>query len=726
MPSRLVKYLVPRPFLPVPPEEATRRITDRTIAVEPANASHTSDILIDVDELGEDTVSCWPNFNINPRLNRSLEHMVSVVGVNAISDRSGVERAYNFSEGTMLGVRFGEKFYDYDDPYVLESEIRRVATGDLITGSSGRKVVWLETVGVVETGYGAQGTVHLGDIASVSGSLTYGFSAGEVLRFRTSQAFALGSNSSTEKLVDEQKFSIPKTAATAKLMPAGSEIEITGQGKVNTDLDFNLRLGPNVAMATAGIALDIASHSNVTGEFSLNVTALDGYRNVRVTIRALDSESTSLSAAFKAGLIFAPGTLQPPWGAGILKYLVAATGYNTVEDLVNAYTALTARYEYAKAHKGTIIASYDFDLNNPAAIPAYEEMIKLSTTRAHLLSRVRSLTGVARVLAKENEVTTSSLFDLTMLGEKLYLRKTLDVERNGSLEEAHKEIMVYRDSIFTKNNASWFTGSRSVDWQAVSVQNIKTEEKKPYFRFHFKKTEYSTNAEKTDDYFRFAYAMGIYASELTENIPAEAGDYEQVFAAADEIETDIDIYFTSAGAKLIDEADMIQAYNAYLAVSSEILPRYKNLPILGTNLLALKSRELIREHESIIKNKRVEYDKKSALERICKEYWSLTQRELSDDAELAREAQDFANSINELVNVADHEQAKKFFIKFGKEKGFNFMQTIAALQRLAQANNTLIHSLTRSGGGITLQSRDEGKLEHPREIVMGVLTSALQ
>ncbi|MDA0713196.1 MAG: hypothetical protein O2897_04330 [bacterium] len=481
MPSRLVKYLVPQPFLRPPPVEANRRIAARAVAVDSVPDPRTSDIIIDVDELGEDSVSCWPNFNINPRLNHSLEHIVNVVGINVISERSGVDRAYNFSEGTMLGVRFGEKFYNYDDSYVLESEIRRMATSDLITSSSGRKVVWLETVGVVETGYGAQGTVHIGDVASVSGSLTYGFSAGEVLRFRTSQAFALGANSSTEKLVNEQKFAIPKTAAAAKLMPAGSEIEITGQGKVNTDLDLNLRLGPNVAMATAGVAIDIASHSNVTGEFSLNVIALDGYRNVRVIIRALDSESTSLSAAFKAGLIFTPGTLQPPWGAGILKYLVAATGYNTVEDLVNAYTALTARYEYAKSRKGTIIASYDFDLKNPAAIPAYEEMIKLSTTRAHLLARVHSLTGVARVFAKETETTTRSLFDITMLGEKLYLRKTLDVERNGALEEAHKEVMVYRDSIFTKETASWFTGSKSVDWQAVSVHDIKTDLTKPYF-----------------------------------------------------------------------------------------------------------------------------------------------------------------------------------------------------------------------------------------------------
>ncbi|MDA0713197.1 MAG: hypothetical protein O2897_04335 [bacterium] len=219
--------------------------------------------------------------------------------------------------------------------------------------------------------------------------------------------------------------------------------------------------------------------------------------------------------------------------------------------------------------------------------------------------------------------------------------------------------------------------------------------------------------------------MGIYASELTENIPEEAGDYEEVFAAAEEIETDIDIYFTATGAKLIDEADMIQAYNAYIAVSSEILPQYKNLPFIGVGLLALKARELIREHENIESNKRVEHDKKSAMERINKEYWSLTQRSLSTDAKLVKEAQEFANSINELVNVADHEQARKFFIKFGKEKGFNFMQTIAALQRLAQANNTLIHSLTRSGGGIFLQSRDEGELEHPREMVMGVLTSAM-
>ncbi len=713
MPSRLARHLLPPVFL---------NTTSRNADVTSTSAPHATDIVLPVEEIDESMLSCFPDLSMEPRINRRLENLVNVVGVNAVSSRSGVERAYSLSEGTMLGIRFDEKFHEYDSSYVRESEIRRVCTGKLIQQSAGRSVFWLEAAGVMESGSGAQGTLALGNFSSVTGVLNYGFSAGCVLRFRTSQAFIIGSEENKEKLVKAQSFHVPKTAAEAKLMPFGSEVEITGQGKINGDISLSLLAGPSVAMATAGVALEIGARSNVTGEVSLNVTALDGYRKVRVTLRTLDSESASFSAAFRAGLIFPPGSLQPPpsFGAGLLKYLVASLNYRTIEELVNAYTAFSARYAFSASRKGTILASYDFDLNNPAAIKAYEDIVKLSTSKAQDLAKIKT-SGVIKVLAEETETSTSHLVDLTLLGEKLYLRETLRLERSGRLVQDGQEVMVYRDSMYKKRVESWFAGIKDIEWQAVSVHDKVTNQKKPYFRFHFHKKDYDgSNAPKIDSYFRFAQAMGIYSSELTENVPESLGDYNEALSAAEEVDTDIDIYFTKEGVNQIDAADKRKAYEAYLISSSEIFPEYKELPFIGSGIKSLKARDLIREHRSIeVKTRSSGHDDS---ERIRKEYWSLTGRDLKKDAILVKDAEKFAAAIDLLTNAADPAQIAQFFPKFGEKNGFNFMQTIAALQRLAHPDNTLIHSLSMSGGNISLQSKDEGLIEHPRETVMEVLT----
>ena len=716
MPSRLVRYLVPSVYYSHD-NEAT--------AAPVATSPHAADIELPVTEVSGSMFDNISNISMEPRIRHRLDNLVSLVGVNAVSSRSGVERAYRLSEGTMLGLCFDEKFHEYDSDYVRESEIRRACTGKLIAQSAGRSVFWLEAAGVMESGLGTQGTLALGDFNSVTGALNFGFSTGSVLRFRTSQAYAVGSEENRERLTSTQSFHVPKTIAEAKLMPFGSEIEITGQGKINEHVTLSLRAGPSVAMATAGIALELGTHSNVTGEVSLNVTALDGYRTVRVTLRKLDSESTTLSAAFHAGLIFPPGSLQPAprLGAGLLKYILASLNYPTIAEFVNAYTTISARYAYSNSHKGTIIASYDFDLNNPAAAKAYEEIIKLSTSRAQDLAKLMT-SGVAKVLAEENETISSRLVDLTLLGEKLYLRETLRTERSGRLVRDGHEVMVYRDSMYKKRVESWFAGIKDIEWQAVTVHDKVTNQKKPYFRFHFHKKDYDgSSIPKIDAYFRFAQSMGIYSSELTENVPESLGDYNAALSAAEEVDTDIDIYFTKEGVSQIDAADRTNAYQAYLTSCSDIFLEHKNLPFIGKDMRSLKARDLIREYVSI--ENKVRAAGNHDADRIAKEYWSLTGRDLKKDLVLVKNAEKFAAAIDVLTDVTDPEQIAKFFPKFGEKDGFNFMQTISALQKLAHPDNTLIHSLSMSGAKVSLQSRDEGVMEHPREMVMGMLTRAV-
>ena len=56
---------------------------------------------------------------------------------------------------------------------------------------------------------------------------------------------------------------------------------------------------------------------------------------------------------------------------------------------------------------------------------------------------------------------------------------------------------------------------------------------------------------------------------------------------------------------------------------------------------------------------------------------------------------------------------KDFFTRMGNQKGFDFMQTIAEMAQIAGPEETLIHELSISGGGIIIKTPDEGEIMHP-------------
>lgn len=659
-------------------------------------------------ETALDTMSTAPTFSTSNSL-------ITVVSANAVSSRSEVDRAYNLSEGTPFGLMMGHRFYEYDDPYVTGNEIRRACTGSLIQSTGGRTIVWLETAGVLESGNGLQGTFSLAGLGPGL-VVNAGFTAGGLLRYRASQFFALDDAQNRDELVKQHAtVKYPRTAVDAKLMPFGTEVEITGQGKVAGNATLAAVYGATVGPATAGVGFSVTASGEVDGEVSVKISALDGYKRVRVTIRLFDLETAKINAQLRAGLIFQPGSLQPSWpsiGLGLLKYLVMTLGYTTIEELVNAYTTITAKLEHLSARQDTFMFAYDFDLEHPKGQAAFENAARLSVALAEDYAKAGD-SGVVKVVSRETQSGSSDQFDITAFGTKLYLAQRLQSERSGSLEINGQTTLLYRTSLFREHYENWFTGSKKdIQWESICTQNptISTQDA-PYFRFHYSEIRNRIKSNQTQKFLQFTRSMGIPDQELAE---LSAQNISNLSKTKD-LKTDIDVYFTHDGLEHINQADAKTAYMAFLQASSEMEMESKPISIRAKNLMAEIRNMKNAPTWSICADC-------MTASKLANKYEELTGRNFHSDEKVVIEAEEFGKAIDKITNARDAQQAADFFTGLGKSKGLSFMASISALRKLATPQDTLVHSMSLGGGGITLKGQDQGYIEHPREQVMDVLT----
>ena len=80
-----------------------------------------------------------------------------------------------------------------------------------------------------------------------------------------------------------------------------------------------------------------------------------------------------------------------------------------------------------------------------------------------------------------------------------------------------------------------------------------------------------------------------------------------------------------------------------------------------------------------------------------------------------------AKNYQEAFAFSDQKDLPKFFSQLGRSKGFDFTKTIAAMAYVAGAENTILHDLSLSAGGLSLRHSDEGEIIHPEEEVARAL-----
>lgn len=648
--------------------------------------------------------------SLDPRIRDSVSEVTNALGPIAVSRRNIVDRIFSFVEGTAMGFRLEEKEYDIDDPYVRTSPVRS-AVAEALRMSTSKDVRFLETSGLMEIGGGFMAGFGLDAFAFGGAGWGYSVTGSTLFRYRTSVP-VVGA-------AQHKSILFPFDAQSALKLTPGTEVEMTGQGRVFTGVGISARVGYSLpGLATAGVGAVVAANTSVKDEVSLNVMALEKPGMVRVTIRNLDEVSLGLLARVRLGLIFNGNAITGNILGNILVFYAQKLHAVSFEELINTYTTLNASLYMSSAYSDLTIGSWDLDLTQAPAREAYNCLVRLNTLPAEVLAREES-GGVVDVHVSENETEFRLAGDIGLLGQRLFLYEVLETERRGSVNSLGANLLVYRDSLYTRRKRNIVTGSQEINWEAVNVRRQESVKSERYLRLHFVQREFEFHRTGIDRVLRFANALQIPRAELVGEDPDCLEKAAKRLGKMAEVNISTDVYFTKTGIDNIDKADKAKAKVAYLKVSRFLKKKFAQLDFTCTDDKTLTALALIDEYRSYIGLANISRfaERIKVLPIIRREYMHLMNRNIESDAKLISEAEAFGDVVEELTDTNNPEQVSSFFLSLGRMKGFDYMQTIAALSELAGVDQTLVNDLSISAKGVNIRSKSDFALVNPRETV---------
>jgi len=639
---------------------------------------------------------------------QSVMRFAQELNINDIRQKtkSQNDTMFNLSDGTALLVALNRRNYDLNDDYVSKAPIRMARLQELQKKYPTKKVYFHESLGLAEAGDGFYATVPVFRSGLGAVGLGFGFSAGVILRYRSSQAL-VGSTKS-------QRICLPLSLEEARKMTAASEFELCGQGRIKGDVAIVGRYGPSAALAVTGVQASLSAVAQLAAEYSLNILSLDGHNHVRVTLRRLDQESLATSANFLVGLIFPANAIwhgnlgAPQVGHGLLRYFVEHKGNAAVETYINDYTTLSLSTSLSFAHKGIHICSFDLDLSNARAQEAYLDLMALDMNKA--LELANSHDGVTKIELRENQYSRKAAVRLALCSEKLFLTEALKSKSHGELIDDQGFRQVYRDRIYKRHRENWLTGQRDMLWEAVQIKK-EQENPRTYYHFNYQKNDLFTRQHKIDDFFKFAESLGIkHACNSADKIIA-MHSYKKLFSSADDTKLTIDLYFSMAGIEKIRESCEEQIIQAFLKITSQNYARVLGHPFMSKNNLKygeiLKSYEFVKSNFNI-KNRKIIWKLKDI-------YFASINRDLKYDYKIYKKARNFARRLRKLVDKdQNHTRVGKLFTSIGRSSIGHYATVIPTLTVLAGRNNVLVHTLSVNGANVMLKSIDEGAFTHPR------------
>lgn len=209
--------------------------------------------------------------DLGPQHREALNGLTPRFWPYAVSRRNLTDRIFTFAEGTAFGFRIEEKRYEAKDSYVQSCPIRKAVAENMRAQGGGRKVAYVESAGMTEIGGGFMGSMRLVGIPFFGLGLNYGFTASTLMRYRTSCPILLGFGERPESHFKNLGLRIPVTVEDALQMEPGSEVELTGQGRVNANVAMPFSGGLKIeGICTAGAGLVVNSTTAAGNETSLN------------------------------------------------------------------------------------------------------------------------------------------------------------------------------------------------------------------------------------------------------------------------------------------------------------------------------------------------------------------------------------------------------------------------------------------------------------------------
>jgi len=631
---------------------------------------------------------------------------------------------FNILPGVALGFRVEGSLHSKTSPLVTQNPFRVASTTCLQKENPRHTIVWTQTGGVLELGLGINGTLPLGQFVGVQG----GFIPSTLLRYRTVKPHVLGFFQTQNSLLANNETSFPFSSERAKKLVAGSEYELSGQGRLRGLLGLVANAGTPVnSWLNAGVGASAFVNVAEAKELSINVLSLDGENKVRVSINRINEDIAQAGLMAYAGIIGQIGPQFPSIGQGLLQggpTLLATP----IADMLNGYfTCFSAQASMSERCRDTNIATFDIDLSKPKASEAFDALMRLSCVEAEELSAIKE-SGVRLLKRSEREQESRDEVSANLLGDKLYLYQALTTEKNGRFTTPDGDTTLFRQAHYKEHESGWFEPTRDVLWESVSTKPLNEKDAKTFYRFKFQKDGQLPEIE-FDDYFGVAQALSLNGNEEKPH-PHPAGKNDDVckrlLCGASSVKQATDLYFTPQGIRNMKSATSEHAREAYLRSIAQIRDVY-DLSFLKTD--STKESKLISLLEKYAEELRagwfLNFGHAKRLSDLESEYKSLCGREIYTDSVTYSNASIFAMRLSGLKSATSPKDLEAFFVDLGKSKGFRYKCVIGALATLAGEKETLVHQHEMSGNGVVFKVKDGGQIEGPSEIVTALLSKHL-
>jgi hypothetical protein len=632
---------------------------------------------------------------------------LQTVGDKVVDFSDGVmSKSQQVTSGTQNGYGFMLRtdLLSPQDPLMTNDARRRQYLSGAQGPDPGQPVQWVCTRGLLELGGGMHWALPIVAFPSGGGVLQGGFVAGTLMSYRSIYP---------QKEIESAKPQIrmPTTADTAKQLCMGSEYEMMGQGMLHGDANFSIGIGPVVTPLTlAGLATGATVDAGSMREISLHVTALDGKGNVRVVVRKLNRKSTSVSAYILFGLIFRSYSLSPIDIRWLAKYFSETQGSHSFESIATAYTSLMFTLGMRWVFNDAEIAAYDFDLNDPLAAAAYNDVMHLSVESANACVAAKRGVKVQRLTSNEKMDERSGSASLFRL--KLVLLQALQSEKTNELAGNGINI-ISRENIFKAQQSSNIFGRKSISWESITVRNGQ-ETPFAYFRCHAEMASSFVGPEQIELFTRFATSLGAKYAEPPKTALCYPSMPSRLMTNDAEVVQKMDVYFTGAGVKRIQQTVYEDALENYLDAAVELNGSYKGLPRRHADFLSKAGLSLLKKYRRLEGGPLIEgLSRKLGRKKLSEEYQQMFGRALAVDAVLFSRAEAFARRVEQLKLAKDEKQLRAFFTELGSERHFDYMETIVALQKIAHVDETLVHELSAEGCGVSIRAVEAPGVTNP-------------
>jgi hypothetical protein len=654
------------------------------------------------------------------------------------------------SVNAQLGIKLSEQLLRGDDAAVQKDPDKKAQTAAM--NADPKQVAWLETGGVTNLGAGLTTSIP---VASTGGlvKVNLGFNASAALEYTQVSPFNLSPDGVVQGIANAA-VTLPISADSARSMKRGSEMSFTGTGTASLSGGLTAGLSQSAGPVTGGVNASVNATGQVQGNFKVDIEKLDGDK-VRVLLStgvdrkagvtaAADTSVTldgnkllddTLGGSFplderKAAPVSLSNVTQPGAFADGIIGTLEKSGIAKLQDTVKSYTAFHASAGVTSEEKSTDTVAYVFDLSNPQAQKAYNDLLRLNETSAAATAKIAGA-GVTRNEFVDDVKDNGTNASITLAGVKLLLATTLSEEENGTLT-MNGQTKLLRSSMFSREFDGVATGTESIKWESVQV-TPQGQPANTFFHLSFNQLNKMTSKDDFTRFLRFADAMGVPgALDEIKNAPNE-DFFQRLFSDKDDTKFGTDVYFTDKGLANIakstgpNQDDTSQVRAAYAWACTQLDPSLAGIPINGATSDNFAQQYLVCERNLTTAQPDERSNIMSQMQQLrdayAKNRFSLG-RDLDKDAPVFAGATDLFDRVAQMGAAGNEQGWTDLLVELGKSKGFDYMPVVAALKKLAGDDQTLLHSLTLDGNDVKLAAKDEGTIKGPQQDIANATTGA--